>query len=780
MRLTIRTPIIVLALLLSTGLIAQNPSFEWVKQIGGIGSDNASTFLDNQGNLYNTGVFSDTVDFDPGPGIMNLTSTGFKDGYIQKLDANGNLLWANHIAPANVNSMTSTSSISFDSNGFVYLAGFFFGTADFDPGPGTLNLSSIIYGAGFIQKLDTNGNLVWVIPLYEAFRVTADDITIDANGNIFIMGTFKGGSPTDFDPGPGTAYLYTYGYDEDVYVLKLDASGNFLWVKQMGSPGLDISGSIALDSGGNLYTTFTSSGNLFIQKLEPNGNSVWMIQIVVGSGKAITVDASDNIYITGSFSGTKDFDPGPGQTILTSNGSHDIFILKLDSNGNFIWAKQMGGISIDEGISITTDINNNVYTVGQFYNTVDFDPGPGQTIFVSNGNIDLFAQKLNSNGDFLWAKQIGSTDYDRVHHITIDANNNIYTSGSFHLTVDFDLGPGTTNLTSNGNLDGFIQKLNQCQTAYTDIQTTCGSYTWIDGVTYTSSNNTAMYTVPGGAANGCDSIVTLDLTVNNASTSTDVQTACDSYTWIDGVTYSANNNTAVHTIAAGAANGCDSIVTLDLTVNSASTSIDVQTACDSYTWIDGITYSANNNTAVYTITAGAANGCDSTVTLDLTVNQVSDITTTVNGATITSNNTGATTYQWLDCDSGMSIIQGETANSYTATVNGNYAVQLTENGCVDTSACVTIVLSGITNHSFKERILVAPNPTNGTFTIQFENKQTDLTVKLWSVSGQLKESRTFQHTNRVEMMLDYPQGVYLVEILNDSGEKAVVRLIKLE
>ncbi|WP_199223386.1 FG-GAP repeat domain-containing protein, partial [Brumimicrobium oceani] len=169
----------------------------------------------------------------------------------------------------------------------------------------------------------------------------------------------------------------------------------------------------------------------------------------------------------------------------------------------------------------------------------------------------------------------------------------------------------------------------------TDVHTACDSYTWIDGNTYTSSNNTATHTLVNAA--GCDSIVTLDLTINNSTTGTDVQTACDSYTWIDGNTYTASNNSATHTLTNAA--GCDSIVTLDLTINNSTTGTDVQTACDSYTWIDGNTYTSSNNTATFTIAGGNTVGCDSIVTLDLTIN---------NSTTGTDVQTACDSYTWID------------------------------------------------------------------------------------------------------------------------------------
>ncbi len=185
----------------------------------------------------------------------------------------------------------------------------------------------------------------------------------------------------------------------------------------------------------------------------------------------------------------------------------------------------------------------------------------------------------------------------------------------------------TLNLTVNSSVNS------------TDVQTTCGPITWIDGNNYAASNNTATHTIVGGAANGCDSIVTLNLTVNSVVNSIDAQTACDSYTWIDGNNYVASNNTATHTIAGGAANGCDSIVTLNLTVNYTANSVDVQTACDSYTWIDGNNYVASNNAATHTIVGGAAGGCDSIITLDLTVNYTANSIDAI---------TSCGPYTWID------------------------------------------------------------------------------------------------------------------------------------
>jgi len=303
---------------------------------------------------------------------------------------------------------------------------------------------------------------------------------------------------------------------------------------------------------------------------------------------------------------------------------------------------------------------------------------------------------------------------------------------------------------------------------------TCDSYTWLNGITYTANVYGPTFTVFN--ANGCDSLVTLDLTILNSATGTDTRTECNAYTWIDGNTYNASNNSATFNIVGGAANGCDSLVTLDLTILNSATGTDTRTECNAYTWIDGNTYNASNNSATFNIVGGAANGCDSLVTLDLTINNVSDLTTTVSGLTITSNNSNAT-YQWIDCDNGNSEINGEIGQSFTATQNGNYAVELTENGCIDTTSCVAITTVGIEENSFGNKLIVYPNPTDGNFSIDLGSIYESSVVSITDISGKLIDSKTISQSQVLNLSIGEPAGIYIVSI--QAGDKnAVIRLIK--
>ncbi|MFT6166369.1 MAG: hypothetical protein ACJASF_001056, partial [Vicingaceae bacterium] len=267
---------------------------------------------------------------------------------------------------------------------------------------------------------------------------------------------------------------------------------------------------------------------------------------------------------------------------------------------------------------------------------------------------------------------------------------------------------------------------------------------------------------------------TLDLTINNSSTGTDTRTECDSLVWIDGNTYYANNNSATFNIVGGAANLCDSLVTLDLTINNSSTGTDTRTECDSLVWIDGNTYYANNNSATFNIVGGAANLCDSLVTLDLTINTVNS-SVTQTGILLTANVSGAT-YQWLNCP-GMSPINLATNQSYTATNNGSYAVVVTNSGCTDTSMCYAVIGVGIIENNFGNELLLYPNPTDGNFSIDLGNNYQTTAITITDLSGRTIQIKRYNDSQLLNLKLDEPAGVYLL-IIESGDKKAVIRLVK--
>jgi hypothetical protein len=308
----------------------------------------------------------------------------------------------------------------------------------------------------------------------------------------------------------------------------------------------------------------------------------------------------------------------------------------------------------------------------------------------------------------------------------------------------------------------------------TDVQIACESYTWIDGITYIGDNSTATYTIIGGTVTGCDSIVTLNLIINTPAYGTDTQIACESYTWIDGNTYTSDNMFSTYTFLGGSVNGCDSVVTLNLTITNSTSAVDTQLACNDYTWIDGLTYIASNNTATFMLTN--VNNCDSLVTLDLTINAL-DITTTINADTIMANVDGAT-YQWLDCDNNNAPLIGETEQYFLMTVNGNFAVEITKNGCSDISECVNVADVGIQNSEFTiQNVSLYPNPTTGKVTIDLGKEFENLNIELTDVNGRLLISESENKSQLITLDIDRPKGIYFLKISSDK-QYYVTKIIK--
>ena len=242
---------------------------------------------------------------------------------------------------------------------------------------------------------------------------------------------------------------------------------------------------------------------------------------------------------------------------------------------------------------------------------------------------------------------------------------------------------------------------------------------------------------------------------------TDTQIACSSYTWIDGITYTSSNNTATDTLINIA--GYDSIVTLDLTINFSNTGIDAQLACGPYSWIDGNIYTSDNNTAIFTLTN--VGGCDSVVTLNLTIDTVNSDVSQV-GTLLTADESGAT-YQWLECPA-MSVINGATAQSYTATVNGDYAVIVTKNGCSDTSSCFSVNTVDISDNKFGNKFLLYPNPTDGKLLIDLGNVTSINSYIIRTIDGRtVKSGKTTKNKINIDLESE-TSGVYFLTILSDE------------
>lgn len=459
--------------------IAQN--LTWAKSMGGNNYEEGYDIaVDKQLNVYTTGYFRNTVDFDPGVGVANLSSAGGYDIFIQKLNASGELVWAKSIGGLSNNDFGY--AIAVDNDGNVYATGTFSETVDFNPGVGVDEMTGGSMADIFIVKLDVSGNFVWAKIMGGSHTDMGKSIEVDSKGNVYTTGAFTG--TVDFDPGIQTYNMYSQGYsDYQIYIQKLNASGNFVWAKSMGAESDDIGSSITLDNFGNIYSTgnfkstadfnpgdattnLVANGNadVYIQKLDTAGNFIWAKSF--GSKfndftEGITVDASGNVLTTGRFSDTIDVDPSASVFKLntTSYTDYDFFVHKLDKNGNFLWAKSVGDYDNDFSRAIATDKSNHVYVTGYYIGKPDFNPGP-EKVNLGAGSGSFFL-KLDSLGDFKNAINVAGAS-DHSMGMTIDTAGNLYATGYFMGTVDFDPSANVVNLTAIGySIDLFVTKWNQ-------------------------------------------------------------------------------------------------------------------------------------------------------------------------------------------------------------------------------------------------------------------------------------------------------------------------------
>ena len=383
---------------------AQPFSLNWVRQAGNTGIDGIRAIKsDNAGNVFAAGWFTGTVDFDPGAGVYPLTGPGQRNMFICKYAPSGAMLWAK---AQTGDDRASAIDIAIDQSGNVLTTGFFTGTVDFDPGPGTFTLtSSPGRFESFVSKLDPQGNFLWTAKFgYCALDYGAAALKTDPQGNVLVTGIFE--MTADFDPGTGVHEMSASAL-ESAFILKLNSSGEFVWSRQInGAQGVDID-----------------------------------------------TDPSGAVYASGHFLETADLDPGPGTMSATSVGEIDIYVLKLTAAGDFVWAKHFGGTLPDQVTTIDVGQNGNIYLTGIYASEgVDFDPGTGVQHLPFHGWTDIFITKLDPNGDFVWSKGFGGEEYDRVWALVLDGQEQISMSGQFRVTVDFDpAGPGVYTLSSAGS-----------------------------------------------------------------------------------------------------------------------------------------------------------------------------------------------------------------------------------------------------------------------------------------------------------------------------------------
>lgn len=390
-----------------------NGSYGWTKTLGGTAEDYGQGIaVDSDGNIFITGYFQGTVNFNDSGGTDNHTSEGSTDIFITKYNADGTYGWTRTIGTTGDQ---LGYAITVDSNDYVVAIGKFSGTVNFDVTGGTDNHSSTS-GNVFITKYGNDGSYSWTRTFGNSGQTSYYDITTDADGYIYATGYFT--DTADFD-GSGGVDNHTSNGNDDIYVTRLSTDGTYKWTVSIGSADSD-------------------------------------------RGSGISTDANGNVIVTGYFSGTANFNTSGGTDNHTANGGKDIFILKLKENSISVWTKSIGGNTIyDWGYDVITDESDNIFVTGGFTDTVNFDDNGGTDNHTSGLGGDLFITKYNADGSYGWTRNSeGSTADDTTDGLAVAADGqNVYVTGYYLGTVDFDGTGGTDEHTSDtDNFDFYITK----------------------------------------------------------------------------------------------------------------------------------------------------------------------------------------------------------------------------------------------------------------------------------------------------------------------------------
>jgi Beta-propeller repeat len=433
---------------LTSSPIDPTPHIAAIATAGGSGYDTGTgVAVDASGNVYVTGSYRGTATF----GNTTSASAGSDDIFVAKYNSSGSLQWVQSAGGANGD---YGRSIAVDAAGNVYVSGAYSGTATF----GSVSITSAGNIDIFVAKYNSSGSVQWVQSAGGLSVDQGSGIAVDASGNVYVTGYFVGtatfGSATKTSAGSA-----------DIFAAKYNSSGSLQWVQSAGGLSADFGNGIAVDALGNVYVTgyyagtaafgstnlVTAGGNdMFAAKYSSSGSLQW-VQSAGGTGadfgNGIAVDASGNVYVTGSYWGTATF----GITTRTSAGSDDVFVAMYNSSGSLQWVQSAGGTSGDYGNGIRVAASGHVYVSGSYSDTATFE----STSKTSAGISDIFAVKYNSSGSVQWVQSAGGLSVDYGNGIAVDASGHVYVTGNYVGTAAF----GSVSKTSAGSNDVYLVRL---------------------------------------------------------------------------------------------------------------------------------------------------------------------------------------------------------------------------------------------------------------------------------------------------------------------------------
>lgn len=708
----------------------------------------------------------------------------------------------------------------------------------------------------FLVKFDNAGNRLWATYYGGEKDDDAYGCATDAMGNIFISGTTASQLAIAHNGHINTAPGW-----EDAFLVKFSSNGTRLWGTYRGASSSDYGYGCTSD-GSNVYLT-GSSGGIFLTKYNSSGNILWNFSesgnlTYSKSGYGCTTDADSNIYLA-AYARSAQF-------------SDKAILFKLDSSGNQVWRKTFGGSWSNRAHDCAVDSMGNAYFVGTTWSPSGVSYGNAhQQNF--GGNTDAFLVKYDSSGTMKWATYLGGSGSEFAYHCAIDSSQNIYLAGSstsgnaiskngYQPRYAGNRDAFLSKFSPNGSLiwstyygthqegehtascavglknevylagsrsagttfydNAFLAKYDGCLPSEVVSVSSCYSYTWPqDSVTYDSTGNYP-YIIQNVA--GCDSSIILDLTINDTVRASVFDTSCTSYYWpVTGNTYNAsgvyeahltssttgcdsvlslhytrrdtvygtkikevcnsflwklNDSTTytqsgVYQALLPAARGCDSLVTMYLTVVDTF-GLETVSACDSFYWPADSTL--HFRSGIYDVVMKNRLGCDSLARLNLQINKV-DTGVTFGPGSLTSNDANAN-YQWYLCGPSMTKIIGADQQTLNAPINASYAVVVSRDGCSDTSACYPINDVELPENPLQAGLKVFPNPTSDDVLVTMPAAYTEVEIRIFDAVGKLLRRGNYSDQKEVRLNISAKSGVFWIEVRTGSGDSARVKVIK--
>lgn len=459
--------------LLLLGCSSFSQSIEWARNFGGpemslYNGDRAQGIaIDANSNIYTTGYYQNSADF----GGITLTNPAQEAVFVTKQDDMGNVIWAKGFNAAATGATSKGIKITADNAGNIYTTGKFYGNVEFG-GQAISPLGEFDPNSRadiFVAKQDPSGNVSWLKKMggsgvYEE----GSDIVVDNSGNVYICGHYTHSEFANFPSEFGNIALPSTGSQQNIFITKLDASGQTVWAKAYGSQNYsyETASGIAIDDDGNLYVTGqfsdtmimdgivltaqnSSSPQAYVAKINNSGVTQWAVNF---KGDARGIDLAHNngqLYVTGTY----ETDMTVGTTTLTRSGPSDIFVINLNANtGSVGWAQKIGNNQVSSngyGIAVAND--NAIYVTGSFNGTLPL----GNMSISSSGSSDALVIRLDGSGTPVWGKALGGNESDIG--TAIAASNDLV-----HVAGYFFGGPaqfGNTSLNSFGGNDVFVVKL---------------------------------------------------------------------------------------------------------------------------------------------------------------------------------------------------------------------------------------------------------------------------------------------------------------------------------